>query len=87
MTKLMNGILAGALALSFSTTAVPAKAETLTTVAGVVLLAGAATILRFSQRDNGGTSENTQYALTGQGTPQISAQQEALWNAYRASGN
>ena len=83
MSKMLNGVLAGALALSVSATA-PARADTTTIVGGVLLLSAAVGIARFGQRDDGGTSENTQYALTGQGTPQLSSRQAALWTEFRA---
>lgn len=66
MKRLMNGAAIGALVLSMAATS-PARAnDVVTAVVGVKLLIGAALL---ASRDTGGTSANTQYALTGVGHP------------------
>lgn len=66
MRKLLGGATIGAFVLSMAATS-PARAnDVVTAVIGVHVLIGAALL---ASRDTGGTSANTEYALTGVGTP------------------
>lgn len=67
MVRLLSGAAVGALIISMVATG-PARANDVVAAAiGVKLLVGA-TLL--ATRDTGGTSANTQYALTGVGHPE-----------------
>ncbi|MEL6550637.1 MAG: hypothetical protein AAFQ54_10375 [Pseudomonadota bacterium] len=68
MTKTLMGAALSALLLTSAAT--PARAtDVATTILGVQLLVGLGVVLGTPQRLQGATSANTEYALTGQGTP------------------
>lgn len=76
MIRIMSGAAVGALVLSMAVSN-PARANDAVAVAvGVKLLVGG---LYLAQRNRGlsATSANTQYALTGQGSPVLSSRQTA----------
>ena len=75
-----------AAALGLSVGVVPAASvqaqDAALVVGGVLIVAGVAAAAIEGGQPGRGTSQSTQYAMTGQGAPAISTRQEAIYMAF-----
>jgi len=83
----MRKLLVSALVVAALGVGTPARvaAQDAATVAGVLVGLTVLGALARSGEDGRGTSNNTEYAMTGKGVPEMSSRQEAIWSKGNVS--